>query len=36
MKRKERYIVRPDEVTLTREGDYAVIQYRKQTCRQHI
>ena len=29
MKRKERYIVRADEVTLTREGDYAVIQYKE-------
>jgi pyridoxine 5'-phosphate synthase PdxJ len=29
MKRKERYIVRPDEVTITREGDYAVIQYKE-------
>jgi len=29
MKRKERYIVRPDEVTVTREGDSAVIQYKE-------
>ena len=29
MKRKERYIVRLDEVTITREGDCAVIQYKE-------
>jgi len=29
MKGKERYIVRLDEVTITREGDCAVIQYKE-------
>jgi hypothetical protein len=29
MKRKERYVVRLDEVTITREGDSAVIQYKE-------
>jgi len=29
MKRKDRYIVRPDEVIITREGDAAVIQYKE-------
>ena len=29
MKRRERYIVRPDEVTITREGDSAVVQYKE-------
>lgn len=28
MKRKERYLVRPDEVTVTREGEAAVIRYK--------
>jgi len=27
MKRKERYIARLDEVKITREGDYAFIDY---------
>jgi hypothetical protein len=27
MKRRERYIARPDEVTVTRDGDSALIQY---------
>jgi hypothetical protein len=30
MKRKERYIVSLDEVIITREGDYAVIQYKEE------
>ena len=29
MKRKERYIVRLDEVTISREDDSAVIQYKE-------
>ncbi len=29
MKRKERYLVRPDEVTVTREGEAAIIQYKE-------
>ena len=29
MQRKERYLVRPDEVTVTREGEAAVIQYKE-------
>jgi hypothetical protein len=29
MKRKTRYIVRPDEVIVTREGESAVIQYKE-------
>lgn len=30
MKRKKRYIVCRDEVTITREGDYAVIRYKEE------
>ena len=30
MKRKERYIARLDEVTITREGDCAVIHYKEE------
>ena len=30
MKRKERYIARLDEVTITREGDSAVIRYKEE------
>src|SRR5262249_34935577 len=30
MKRKERYIARLDEVKITREGDYAFIEYKEQ------
>ncbi len=30
MKRKERYIVRMDEVTITRNGEEAVIQYKEE------
>ena len=30
MKRKERYVVRLDEVTITREGDSAVIHYKEE------
>lgn len=30
MKRKERYIVRLDEVTIRREGEYAVIDYKEE------
>jgi len=30
MKRKERYIVRPDEVTITRERETAVIEYKEE------
>lgn len=30
MKRKERYIARMDEVAITREGDYAVINYKEE------
>jgi hypothetical protein len=30
MKRKERYIVRLDEVTITREGDSAIIEYQEE------
>ena len=29
MKRKERYLVRPDEVIITREDDYAIIEYKE-------
>ena len=29
MKRKERYVVRADEVRVTREGDYAFIEYKE-------
>ena len=29
MKRKQRYIVRPDEVIITRQGDYVVIAYKE-------
>ncbi|MBV8226359.1 MAG: hypothetical protein JO232_14355 [Verrucomicrobia bacterium] len=30
MKRKERYIARLDEVKITREGDYAFIEYKEE------
>ena len=30
MKRKQRYIARLDEVTITREGEYAVIAYKEE------
>ncbi len=30
MKRRDRYIVRPDEVTVTRDGDFAVVEYKEQ------
>ncbi len=30
MKRKQRYIVRLDEVTVRREGEYAVIEYKEE------
>lgn len=30
MKRKERYIVRLDEVTIRREGEYAVIDHKEE------
>jgi hypothetical protein len=30
MKRKERYIARPDEVKINREDDYAIIEYKEQ------
>ena len=30
MKRKQRYIVRPDEVIITREDDYAIIEYKEE------
>ena len=30
MKPKERYIARLEEVTITREGDYAVIEYKEE------
>jgi hypothetical protein len=30
MKRKGRYIARLDEVKITREGDYAIIEYKEQ------
>ncbi|MFO1500634.1 MAG: hypothetical protein U1G07_20000 [Verrucomicrobiota bacterium] len=30
MKRKQRYIARLDEVTIRREGEYAVIDYKEE------
>jgi hypothetical protein len=36
MKRKERYIERLDEVKITREGDYAFIEYKEKAFQRRV